>query len=154
MVSYATPKGPFTAAVIYGPSEDDGKWAGSLKYSAGGMEGFVAAIDNGDNSDYTATKFGGAFKSGMHKVVAQYELTDNGSTEPTVLFVGYQAKVGKNVFAVQYGDTDPDSSADNTTYVGLGVIHKMSKLTRAFAGWRDTSDVESVISVGLRKDFK
>jgi len=168
LIAYASPKGPVTASIGYGPSEDDGLVVFDLKYSQGGMEAFVAYLDAGDrisggapgdDSAYTATKVGGQWKSGSHKISAQYEMTEEKDAggakfEPTVLFLGYQMKMGKNTFALQYGDTDPDTTADNTTYVALGVIHKMSKTTRVFAGYRDTSDVENVVSVGLRKDFK
>ena len=169
LVAYASPKGPFTASIGYGPSEDDGLVVLDLKYSQGGIEAFVAYLDagdrlnggvSGDDSAYTAAKVGGQWKSGAHKISAQYEMievTDAGgaSTDPTVLFLGYQMKMGKNTFALQYGDTDYDvSGMDNTTYMALGVIHKMSKTTRVFGGYRDTSDVESVVTVGLRKDFK
>ncbi len=168
LIAYASPKGPVTASVGYGPSEDDGLVVLDVKYSQGGIEAFVAYLDAGDrpsggvagdDSDYTATKVGGQWKSGAHKISAQYEMTEvtdaaGASIDPTVLFLGYQMKMGKNTFALQYGDTDHDTSADNTTYVALGVIHKMSKTTRVFGGYRDTSDVESVVTVGLRKDFK
>ncbi len=155
MVGYASPKGPVTVGVIYGPTENEGNFAADVKYSAGGVEAFVAAYDDGDISDYTATKVGGQFKSGPHKISGQYEMIDTGTNEPTVLFLGYQMKMGKNTFALQYADADPDvNGVDNTTYVALGVIHKFSKMTRLFAGYRDTSDIESVVTVGLRKDFK
>jgi len=169
LVAYASPKGPFTASIGYGPSKDDGLVVLDLKYNQGGVEAFVAYLDAGDrlsgglsgnDSAYTAAKVGGQWKSGAHKISAQYEMievTDAGgaSTDPTVLFLGYQMKMGKNTFALQYGDTDYDvSGKDNTTYMALGVIHKMSKTTRVFGGYRDTSDVESVVTVGLRKDFK
>ncbi|HEC17764.1 MAG TPA: porin, partial [Gammaproteobacteria bacterium] len=134
---------------------NEGNFAADVKYSAGGVEAFVAAYDDGDISDYTATKVGGQFKSGPHKISGQYEMIDTGTNEPTVLFLGYQMKMGKNTFALQYADADPDvNGVDNTTYVALGVIHKFSKMTRLFAGYRDTSDIESVVTVGLRKDFK
>jgi len=168
LIAYASPKGPFTASIGYAPSEDDGLVVLDLKYSQGGMEAFVAYLDAGDrisggvagdDSAYTAGKIGGQWKSGAHKISGQYEMIEitdaaGASIEPAVLFLGYQMNMGKNTFALQYGDTDPDTTADNTTYVALGVIHKMSKTTRVFAGYRDTSDVENVVSVGLRKDFK
>jgi len=151
LIAYASPKGPFTASIGYGPSEDDGLVALDVKYNQGGVEAFVAYLDAGDrlsggvagiDSAYTAAKVGGQWKSGAHKVSVQYEMievTDAGgaSTDPTVLFLGYQLKMGKNIFALQYGDTDRDvPNVDNTTYVALGIIHKMSKMTRVFAGSR------------------
>jgi predicted porin len=171
MVAYATPKGPITAAIAYGPEEDDGRVIWDVKYSAGGIEAFVAGVDNGDNSDYSATKVGGSFKTGSHKILVQYETVDSGVTgadDATILFLGYQMKMGKNTFVAQYGQQDDaDFVADaadtksvdgDVTYTSLGVIHKLSKTTRVFGGWRntDTDDDggESVITVGLRKDFK
>jgi predicted porin len=168
LVAYASPKGPVTASVGYGPSEDDGLVALDVKYSQGGVEAFVAYVDAGDrlnggvagdDTGYSATKVGGQWKSGPHKISGQYEMTEatdaaNNKVEPTVLFLGYQMKMGKNTFVAQYGDTDHDTTADNTTYMALGVIHKFTKMTRLYAGYRDTSDVENVVTVGLRKDFR
>ncbi|HHI93373.1 MAG TPA: porin [Gammaproteobacteria bacterium] len=163
LVAYASPKGPVTASIGYGAAENDGLVVADLKYSAGGVEAFVVYLDAGDrlvttaapNAEYSATKIGGQWKSGAHKVSGQYEMIDNGTDKPTVLFLGYQMKMGKNTFAAQYGQLNWDvNTIDDTTYMALGVIHKMSKMTRVFAGYRDTSDVESVVTVGLRKDFK
>lgn len=153
MIGYASPKGPFTLSAIYGATEDEGNSAVAAKYKAGGIEAFVALYDDGDISEYTANKIGGSFKTGNHKIVAQYESVDTGTTEPTVMFLGYQMKMGKNTFVLQAGDTDPDTTADNTTYTALGVIHKFTKTTRVYAGYRNTSDVESAVTVGIRKDF-
>lgn len=167
LIAYASPKGPVTASVGYGAAENDGLVALDVKYHQGGIEAFVAYIDSGDrlnggvsgdDTAYTATKIGGQFKTGNHKISLQYEDTTSTSaagvdTSPTVLFLGYQMKMGSNTLVVQGGSTDHDSAADDTTYAALGVIHKFSKMTRVYAGYRDTSDVESVISVGLRKDF-
>jgi hypothetical protein len=65
--------------------------------------------------------------------------------------------MGPNVFVVQYGALDLDVTDGDVTYTALGVVHKMSKETRIYAGWRDTgTDVDagnSVITAGLRKDF-
>jgi len=178
LVAYASPKGPVTASVGYGPSENDGLVVLDVKYSQGGMEAFLAYLNSGDRltdatvptdkSDYTATKIGGQWKSGPHKISAQYEFleTTNASgvkEKPTVFFLGYQMKMGKNTFVAQYGETDFDvTGIDNTTYTALGVIHKLSKTTRVYGGWRDTSTDgaqgynygASVLTVGLRKDFK
>jgi len=178
LVAYASPKGPVTASVGYGPSENDGLVVVDVKYRQGGMEAFVAYLNTGDRitnatlptdkSDYTAAKIGGQWKSGAHKISAQFEsleITDAAGVKvkPTVFFLGYQMKMGKNTFVAQYGETDFDATGvDNTTYASLGVIHKLSKATRVYGGWRDTSTDsgpnynygDSVLTVGLRKDFK
>ena len=168
LIAYATPKGPVTAAVAYGAAENDGLVSLDVKYHQGGIEAFVAYIDSGDrlnggvsgdDTAYSATKIGGQFKTGPHKISLQYEdITDTDSagvdTSPTVVFLGYQMKMGKNTFAIQAGQTSFDTTTDDATYTALGIIHKFSKETRVYAGYRDTSDVESVVTVGLRKDFK
>ena len=71
--------------------------------------------------------------------------------------------MGKNIFVVQGGMFDADvdvvapAKAPDTTYVSLGIIHKFTKMTRLFGGYRmsdaDDDSKEDVISVGLRKDF-
>ncbi len=168
LIGYSSPKGPVTAYVAYGASENDSLVALNLKYKQGGIEAFVAYIDTGDrlnggvsgnDTAYSATKIGGQFKTGPHKISLQYEDTTDTSaanvdTSPTVAFLGYQMKMGKNTFAIQGGQTSYDTTTDDTTYTAIGVIHKFSKMTRVYAGYRDTSDVENVLTVGLRKDFK
>jgi len=175
-VMYSSPKAPVTASLLYAPSEDDGAWILAVKYKQGGIEAFISALDegdrpkdptaSGDKSDSSAVKIGGQYKMGMHKFSAQVEQTEENNaagttkTEADVFFIGYQATVGKNVFVGQYGSTDVTvktagvSTSNDGAYMSLGVIHKMSKMTRVFGGWRDTEDFESVVSIGLRKDFK
>jgi predicted porin len=161
--------GPIKARLTYAPADGDGDMSLSVMYSQGAIEAFVAMVDSGDQLDtgavsgnsYSATKIGGAFKSGPHKITLQYEMTDEDSTsDPTFLFVGYQMKMGKNTFVAQLGQFDaddpttPNADADMVT---LGVIHKMSKMTRIFGGLRQTGiddkSGDDVISIGVRKDF-
>ncbi len=174
-VMYTSPKGPITFGLLYAPSEDDGAWSMAVKYKQGGIEAFVSANDQGDRpsggvagnqADASAVKVGGQYKMGMHKVSFQFEQTDatdsTGAieTDADVWFLGYQAKMGMNTFVAQLGNTDVTvktsgvSVSGEAAYAALGVIHKMSKTTRVFAGWRDTENVESVVTIGLRKDFK
>ncbi|NOX76518.1 MAG: porin [Gammaproteobacteria bacterium] len=171
LVAYATPKGPITATFAYGPEKNDGAWAADVKYRAAGVEAFVAAIDGGDRYDYSAAKVGGSFKTGNHKIVGQYESISAGIGNPdvTVLFLGYQMKMGKNTLVAQWGQqSDKGKVADfadkdnglkgNADYLALGVIHKLSKATRVFGGFRsstsDNNTGRNVYTVGLRKDFK
>ena len=115
--------------------------------------------------DYSATKVGGAYKAGPLKVKLQYEMIEiknntppaTPSVEPTYTFVGAEYKMGKNIFVLQLGQYDSDNGGKDTDYLALGVIHKFTKDTRLFAGYR-TSDAENdseedAITVGLRKDF-
>ena len=157
--------GPIKYWVTLGIGEGDGSMSGSVMYSQGAVEAFVAMVDRGDRSanEYSATKIGGAYKMGGTKIKLQYEMTDdqdaNGG-EPTYTFVGVEHKMGKNIIVAQLGSKDADDATSghvDTDYLGLGVIHKFTKMTRVFAGIRtsdadDDSD-EDVISVGMRKDF-
>jgi len=171
LVAYASPKGPITVQIAYGPEDGDGAWAADVKYNAGGVEAFVAALDSGDRlgaNTYSVAKVGGSYKTGPHKVVFQYETMSNDMTansdDASIVFLGYQNKMGKNTFVIQasqqtdkdniMNDLDTKSVAGDTNYMALGVIHKFSKKTRLYAGYRSTSDLESVMTVGLRKDFK
>ena len=133
-VMYTSPKGPVTAGLLMAPSEDDGAFSLAVKYKAGGIEAFVAANDQGDR-------------------------ISGGAANADIWFLGYQGKMGMNTFVVQLGNTDATvktagvSVSGEAAYAALGVVHKMSKMTRVTAGWRETEDVESVVSVSLRKDF-
>ncbi len=167
-IAYVTPKiaGGFVAQLAYGPSEDDGAIVTSFMYKQKNWEAFVATFDAGDRinltQSYSTVKFGGQFKMGNHKISAQIENADDEvkGTEPTYAFVGYQGKFGSNTLVAQFGQRDDDTAADEgTSYASIGVIHKFSKTTRVFGGFRSTSPDaentdETVISVGLRKDFK
>ena len=80
-------------------------------------------------------------------------------------------KMGNNTFAAQIGQYDSDGATGDdvnaagtqtvsrdVSYLALGVNHYFSKTTRLHAGYRnsatDTNTGNSVIAVGLRKDFK
>jgi len=169
-IAFRAKVGPVKLGITYAPSEDDGLLSAAVKGGGKSWEAFLAVIDNGDRAgtapgtpSYSSVKFGGKVKiGGMHTIVGQFESTDpdaaNGR-EPTILFLGYHMKMGKNTLVVQYGTTDADGGTD-VDYFTLGVIHKFSKTMRLFGGYRSTSpdttvsSDTTVISVGLRKDFK
>ncbi len=174
-IAYRVKAGPVKLGITYDPSEDAGKMSAAAKFGAKKWEAFIALVDEGDGGNPAATsspskmKFGGKFKFGNNTITGQYELLDNDTgaangDEPTILFLGYQLKLGKNVLVAQYGLTDADfGGVGDVDMLTVGIIHKFSKTTRIFGGYRSTSpdvgplaasaDV-SVISVGLRKDFK
>jgi predicted porin len=165
--------GPIKARLTYGPEEGDGSYTLSVMFKQNNIEAFVAAVDMGDKLDqgtftptYDATKFGGQFKTGPHKISAQYEMAtgeddQGGKLEWTNLYVDYQMKMGKNTFDVAIGQEDyDDCNGDGCTpsFLRIGVIHKFTKMTRVFGGYRssdsDGADYrEDVVSIGLRKDF-
>jgi predicted porin len=161
--------GPIKARFTYGAADGDGVMSLSVMYNQNNIEAFLAMVDSGDSLDdggatgasYSATKLGGAFKTGPHKIMLQYEMVDeDDADDPTILFLGYNMKMGKNTFVVQLGQYDSDQSGspnDDMDYLALGVIHKFTKTTRIFGGYRstdaDAEDREDVFTVGLRKDF-
>jgi len=170
MLGYRSPKlGPFKAEVTYGPEEDDGAYTVSFAFDwkMGGF--FLAAADQGDRkkpAEYSAVKLGGQlrFAGGNHKVSMQYEVIDDDTTtagDPFFWFLGYHGKIGKTELVAQTGFYDPDVTAvgnsSEATYFALGAIFKFSKQTRVFGGYRmtdiDDNTGNSVISVGMRKDF-
>lgn len=139
---------------------NDGDLSVGLKYSGSGFEAFVATVSD-DSKSYEGTKVGGQFKSGPHTISAQYEMIDNytaTNNDAEVYFAGYQFDMGKNSIVAQLGSTDVDGgSANDADYMAVGLVHKFSKKTRAFVGYRETdgtgtNDLTST-TVGLRVDF-
>jgi len=171
-VAFRAKVGPVKLGITYAPSEDDGLLSAAVKGGGKSWEAFLAVIDNGDRAgtapgtpSYSSVKFGGKVKiGGMHTIVGQFEQNDKDTgaavgDEPTIVFLGYHLKMGKNTLVVQFGSTDADGGTD-VDYFTLGAIHKFSKTMRIFGGYRSTSpdttvsSDTTVISVGLRKDFK
>ncbi|HHC73259.1 MAG TPA: porin, partial [Thiotrichales bacterium] len=145
----------------------DGSLVASAKYGTKAWEVFVAGAygDNGVDG-YDATKFGGKFKfGGGHEVVAQYEIIDAMGTDESILFAGYHYTMGKTMFVAQMGLGTAELADDqDSTYFAIGAVHKLSKKTRVFGGYRSTSvdnaagttgnDYDgSALSLGLRVDF-
>ncbi len=158
-----------------------GDIAASLLYKTGKFEVFAAyssddSTSNLDGKDDSRKiiKVGGQFKAGAHTISTQYEMDDktetttNPKVDSNTIFLGYQLKMGKNVLVAQIGQVSADLSNSDVQYYALGAIHKFSKTTRTFIGYR-VSDMDdatnstfaanaidrslSVISAGLRIDF-
>ena len=150
-----------------GPTSDTGGNAltASLKFSQKNWEVFVATVDDDNDgapgNGYSATKFGGQFRTGPHKISAQIENADTGAAvNPDIqyIYLDYQFKMGKNIFDAAYGQVDPDGDNNDHDWMRLAVIHKFSKKTRAWIGWanKDADQAgsdSSVVSVGLRVDI-
>jgi predicted porin len=168
-IGYSSPKlGPVDLRATYAPSENDSAYTVSAKAGFKMGEVFVALADQGDRAgtdEYSAWKLGGQLRlaGGAHKISLQYEATENKKAnttkkEPTFVFAGYQGTFGKSTFVAQFGTNDADEENKDKTYYALGAVHKFSKNTRVFGGYRvtdaDDDTGESVISIGMRKDFK
>lgn len=136
--------------------DTSGEGSGS---SVPGASDFSPEADNG--LKYTANKVGGQYKMGNHTLSAQYEMItneDNGVNDgSTIAFLGYQMKMGATSLVAQLGQTDDDLDTRDTSYMAVGAIHKLSKKTRVFAGYRNSdrdNDTDyTAITAGLRIDF-
>jgi predicted porin len=168
-IAYQNKFGAVDFWVTYNPDDtdrngdgegDDGEYSAALTFGGDNFEAFVSAVDNGysdaGGNTYDATKVGGQWKAGPHKISAQYEMSSRNNVDTDTYFVGYQMKMGKNTLVAQLGSADTDGVADSTDYYALGAIHKFNKQTRVFAGYRSTdfgATDESSLSVGLRVDI-
>jgi predicted porin len=161
MLGYSNKFGAIKVDAVYSPETDGEAMALSAMYSEGAIEAFVALVDasltDAASDDYSATKFGGKFSTGPHSIMLQYEDTDKNSYAATLLFLGYQMKMGMNTLVFQYGMNDEDTDTKDSTYMVLGAYHNFSKTSSLFGGYRNTDvDNESgqtAISVGLRQKF-
>jgi predicted porin len=157
----------------YAPSQDDSAYTASANAEFKMGEVFVAMADQGDrNGDdkYSAWKVGGQLRlaGGTQKISLQYESTENKkaattsdpakTTKPAYVFVGYQGIFGNSTFVAQFASNDADVENKDKTYYAIGAIYRFSKNTSAFGGYRvtdaDDDSGQSVISIGMRKDFK
>lgn len=148
--------------------------AGPVKLSVFG--GYMMLANTNNNDDPTAMKLGAqATFAKAHTVSLQYEITDRADVlnasidEANYLFLGYQGKFGPVTAVAQFGQFTTGDYAGVVDYEGqymtVGAIYNMSKTFRVFGGYRKTTlDInvygasyalrdESVLSVGLRKDF-
>lgn len=180
-VSYQNDFGAANLWVTYTPDErgsTDGDYAAGLKFSGSNYEAFVATAHDADDDavstntalTFDAVKVGGQFKSGPHKISAQYEMTTQetaGADEDgTVLYVNYDMKMGKNIFTATYGMSELDKGGNikpEGTFMRIGLTHKFTKSTRAMLAYSNanldmTSDGgidgdKSVLLAAMRVDF-
>lgn len=149
---------------------NNGDIVAAVKYTGGNFEAFVSSAMQADQDGveatddaYTANKIGGQFKAGQHTISAQYEMIANdanaGNENSTVAFLGYQMKMGATSLVAQLGQTADDDTTNDLNYMALGAIHKLSKKTRVFGGYRNTARNDAAdssytaITAGLRIDF-
>jgi predicted porin len=180
-VSYVTPKmGGIKLWATFSPDSvdgTDGDYGLGAMFKQKNFEVFVATTKrkaNPGRTEYEAIKVGGMYKIGMHKLKAQYEMIDDSSigtngTDGALLFVGYEGKFGNNILVAQFADGEYDTaagyaSAQENQYYALGIIHKLSKKSRLFAGYGDmevdnangvagATRERDAFTVGMRMDF-
>ena len=167
---------------VNGSSASDGDYTAALKFSPSkAWEVFVSAAHDDETGtatapvgSYDAMKLGGKFSTGAHTFLAQYETLTGENADPyngddldgDVWFLGYQLGMGANTFVAQYGQGSVDFSttSQDDDYYALGVIHKLTKQARVWAGYGSMTVDNAVgvsgndgdrdaISVGMRVDF-
>lgn len=161
---------------------DDGDYMASVEWAQKFSDSMavmvaIAHANNQDNNpagtpkinDFTADKI--AAKLDFLKyftVKAQFETleTDDDVTDDDVWFLGFDAKLGAWVVALQVGKTEQGGTGTNldTDYLALGGIYNFSKSFMVFTGWRSTETDQTlpvaanstefdVLTVGARKSF-
>lgn len=123
---------------------------------------------NAAGTDGTNTKIGTKWKFGSHNVRFQYEThsDDQANMDAESLFLGATLGFGKNNVVLQYGEIDSDANGTTAAtadrdYAAVAFVHKFSKKTRAWAGYKTTDATspgadaldQDILSVGMRIDF-
>jgi hypothetical protein len=89
---------------------------------------------------------GGGLSSNAGVVTAQDPGTANWGK---INFLGYQMKLGNEVIVVQFGEQNYEEVGNTVSfdshYRALGVIHNFSKNTRAYAGYRVTTNDQGTL---------
>ena len=177
-IAYKNKFGALGLWVTYSPDETDrdgdtktdaGETTVGVNFSAGNLEVVAAYYDaalSATNGSYTTTKVGGKFNmGGGTAIMAQYEMkaADAANSDVTNTFVAFHLGMGDNTLVAQYGIQDKDetvASNDSGTMLTIGGIHKFSKNSRVFAGYKKLdgdkatgAKDDTYMSVGLRVDF-
>lgn len=149
--------------LAYNPVDDAGAaTTGGIKYGTENWELVYAGYDQGDlvydptevtHQGGKGTKYAGSLSFGGTRLKLQYEALRSGGTKDKVVFGGLQYQTGNTILVAQGGRSDGDNYLKEQRYMAFGVIRKFTKQTRMFLGWRQVADIESVFSLGLRKDF-
>jgi len=135
----------------------------AVSYGTKDWEAFYAGNNDSDDEglgekSYRAAKYGGMIDVDGHKFKIQYETIDNKGVDDTYSFLGYEGRNQNNLWVIQLGKFEPGTPSGlakpkSLDYASLGMIHRASKETRIIAGYRRTTEQESVFSLGMRKDF-
>lgn len=173
----ATHDDELLANVVAGVSEDRAtydatKVGGKFKIGGGNMSHTIKVV-----AEQFSLEEDGMYSTDVTTIAYDTKIADYvAETTGTLTFVGYELGLGKTTIVVQVGaeehefDTGlpvgikPERTRD---YTAVGVIHKLSKKTRVFAGIRSTAIEEDdklaatldyeedvdVASIGLRVDF-
>lgn len=146
----------------------DGSYVGSLKYSGGNWEVFVAGSHMHDTSGATTVnadnmKVGGKVQAGGLTAAIQYEDTEIGTAAmgggaAQYLFGSLDYKTGNVSVGGWVAQRSGDIVGTDALSYALGARYHFSKRTQAYIGYRDTdSDTnafdQDVFLVGMMHDF-
>ena len=118
-------------------------------------------------SDREYTALSGAYNFGVARVSAGYQRAKDGnSAKDNEYSLGVNVPVDKFDFSFGYANSKAENAAGATigkaSGFGLGATYSLSKRTRLYAGWRDTSRKnaagvktfdERLYAAGIRHDF-
>ncbi len=120
-------------------------------YSNNGLKLAAGYEDLGDDN----TKFMVTAGYTMNNVTVAGLYQDYEDDQTVLLAASYA--MGNNNFVLKYGQTDWDSSSDDTTMWGIGAEHNLSKRTKAYVGYASVdeanSSTETAFSVGMLHNF-
>lgn len=141
------------------PNDEMGNSIG-VNFKAGPVNVAIASVTCGDACDAgdvkdSALKVGVQWKGGPHKVNFLHETFEDDSTsaERTAMTIQYGMKMGKNTFQVSHTmvETDPGTSATETTQTSVALVHKMSKSTKVYVAYSAIDNGSAVAATGRLK---
>ena len=130
----------------------------AVNFKAGPVDLAIALASAGDNNDTgvgtndSATKIGVQWKGGANTVNFIHETFEEDLTgnEQTAMTIQYGMKMGKNMFQLSHtmAETDPGSSATETTQTSLALVHTMSKSTKVYVAYSAIDNGAGINSEG------
>jgi predicted porin len=114
----------------------------------------------GDNNNRAQSKLGARYDFLKdYSIMGQYETIDNDANtlDQKIYYLGFQARFGKVLGAVQWGKTKDDITHNDTDYLAVGAWYSFSKTFRAIGGYRqtetDNGNQDKIFSAALLKLF-
>lgn len=138
------------------PNDEMGTTIG-VNFKAGPVNVAIATASCGDACAAgavkdSAFKVGVQWKGGPHQVNLLHETFEVDATgaERTNLSIQYGMKMGKNTFQVSHTmvETDPGTSATETTQTSVALVHKMSKATKVYVSYSAIDNGTGVAATG------
>lgn len=140
-ILYKNSFGAVGIALMFVP-EDGTKDSGATSYSISFKQGplrLAAAGQTLENAvqDEKSMRVNGSYSMGAMKFNAMYQedkdIGGNADADGDIMGLGAAFKSGANTFKLQYAVLDGDGDDEEATLIALGVDHKLSKSTKAYA---------------------